>query len=64
MRSAPGFASPILYPGIMQGILVKLLGGAQEVDGYMWVEALVVEDGRKGWILQSLLSMSTPEPNW
>jgi len=25
---------------------------------------LVVEDGRQGWILQDLLQMATPEPNW
>jgi uncharacterized membrane protein len=64
IRSAPGFDAPILYPGIMQGILVQLLGNPQEVDGYTWVQIRVVEDGREGWILQSLLLIATPEPNW
>ena len=64
IRSAPGFSAPILYPGIMQGILVQLLGNPQEVDGYTWVQIRVVEDGREGWILQSLLLIATPEPNW
>jgi hypothetical protein len=64
IRSAPGFNAPILYPGIMQGILVQLLGNPQEVDGYTWVQIRVVEDGREGWILQSLLLIATPEPNW
>jgi SH3-like domain-containing protein len=64
IRSAPGFNAPILYPGIMQGILVQLLGNPQEVDGYTWVQIRVVEDGREGWILQSLLMIATPEPNW
>jgi len=64
IRSAPGFDAPILYPGIMQEILVQLLGNPQEVDGYAWVQIQVVRDGREGWILQSLLQIATPEPNW
>lgn len=64
IRSEPGFTAPILYPGIMQGTLVKLLGNSQEVKGYVWVRILVVENGREGWILQSLLLIATPEPNW
>jgi hypothetical protein len=43
---------------------VQLLGGKQEVVGQIWVEILVVEDGRQGWILQDLLQMATPEPIW
>jgi len=64
IRSEPGFSAPILYPGIMQGVLVQLLGSSQEVDGYLWVQVLVIEDDREGWILQSLLDIATPEPNW
>jgi uncharacterized membrane protein len=64
IRSEPGFTAPVLNPGIIQGTLVQLLGGSQEVDGYMWVQVLVIEDDREGWILQSLLLIATPEPNW
>jgi hypothetical protein len=64
IRSAPGFDAPILYPGIMQEILVQLLGNPQEVDGYAWVQIREVRGGRVGWILQSLLQVATPEPNW
>jgi uncharacterized membrane protein len=64
MRLDPGFSAPILYPGVMQGVLVQLLENPQEVDGYLWVRVLVIEDDREGWILQSLLDISTPEPNW
>lgn len=64
IRSEPGFTAPILYPGAMQGVLVQLLGSSQEVDGYLWVKVLVIEDDREGWILQSLLDIATPEPNW
>jgi uncharacterized membrane protein len=64
IRSDPGFNSPIIYPGIVQGTLVQLLGNSIDVDGYTWVQVLVVEDERQGWILQSLLTIATPEPNW
>jgi hypothetical protein len=64
IRSGPGFEAPPIYPGVIQGTLVQLLGGKQEVVGQIWVEILVVEDGRQGWILQDLLQMATPEPNW
>jgi hypothetical protein len=64
IRTGPGFEAPPIYPGVIQGTLVQLLGGTQEVAGQIWVEILVVEDGRQGWILQNLLQMATPEPNW
>jgi uncharacterized membrane protein len=64
IRSEPGFTAPIMYPGIMEGTLVQLLGESQEVKGYIWVRILVVENGRVGWILQSLLLIATPQPNW
>jgi uncharacterized membrane protein len=64
IRQAPGFDAPTLYPGVVQGTLVQLLSDPQEVDGYSWVMILVVEDERQGWILQSLLLIATPEPNW
>jgi hypothetical protein len=60
----PGFDAPILYPGVIQGTLVQLLGNSQEVNGQMWVQVSVIEDKREGWILQSLLLIATPEPNW
>jgi uncharacterized membrane protein len=64
LRTGPGFSAEVLYPGVIQGTLVQLLGDAQQVDGYLWVEVRVIEDGRQGWMLQSLLDIATPEPNW
>lgn len=64
IREEPGFNAQIIYPGIVQGTLVQLLGDSQEVDGYQWVQVRVIEDERQGWILQSLLDIATPEPNW
>jgi hypothetical protein len=34
------------------------------VKGFTWVHVRVVEDERQGWMLQSLLDIATPEPNW
>ncbi len=64
LHTEPGFDAPTLPPGLMQGTLVQLLEGSQEVNGYTWVQVRVVADGRVGWILQSLLLVATPEPNW
>ncbi len=64
IRNGPGYGSSAIYPGVMQGVLVQLLGSPVIVDGDVWVYILVVQDGREGWILQSLLDISTPEPNW
>jgi len=64
LRSGPGFDSPPIYPGVIQGTLVQLLGEPQLAKGEMWVQVLVIEDGREGWMLQALLSIATPEPNW
>jgi hypothetical protein len=64
IRSEPSFSASVLYPGIMQGVLIQLLGNPQEMEGYTWVKVLVIEDKREGWILQSLLTIATPEPNW
>jgi len=64
IREEPGFSAAILYPGIMQGVLVQLIGNPLEMDGYTWVRVLVIEDKREGWIMRSLLTIATPEPNW
>jgi uncharacterized membrane protein len=64
IRTGPGFDSPPVYPAVIQGTLVQLLGYAQDKTGLTWVQIRVVQDERKGWILQSLLLIATPEPNW
>ncbi len=64
LRSGPGYDAPPIYPGVIQGTLVQLIGEPQEVKGELWVQVLVIEDSRVGWMLQSLLSIATPEPNW
>ncbi len=64
IRTEIGFDSPIVYPPVMQGTLVELIGEPQLSSGYTWVHVKVIEDNREGWILQSLLLIATPEPNW
>lgn len=64
LRSGPGYDSPPIYPGVIQGTLVQLLGEPQEMKGELWVQVLVIEDGRQGWMLESLLFIATPEPSW
>ena len=49
---------------MIQGTLVELLDEAQDADGLTWVHVRVVQDDREGWILESLLLIATPEPNW
>jgi hypothetical protein len=64
IRTGIGFDTPIVYPPVMQGTLVLLLGEAVDKDGYSWIHVRVIEDGREGWILETLLLIATPEPNW
>jgi hypothetical protein len=64
IRTGIGFDTPIVYPPVMQGTLVQLLGDAVDKDRYTWVHVRVIEDGREGWVLESLLLIATPEPNW
>jgi hypothetical protein len=64
IRTGPSFDSPSVYPGVIQGTLVQLLAFAQDKTGLTWVQVRVVQDDRQGWILQSLLLIATPEPNW
>lgn len=64
IRSGPSFDSPPVYPGVIQGTLVEILGETRDDAGQTWVQVRVVEDGREGWILESLLLIATPEPNW
>ncbi len=44
--------------------LVQILPETKEVDGMIWIHVIVVEDGAEGWLLQSLVLVATPAPNW
>lgn len=64
LHSDPGFDSPVVYPGVIQGTLVQLQSDPVEVKSELWVKVLVIQDGRVGWMLQALLAIATPQPNW
>jgi hypothetical protein len=64
IREGIGFDTHIVYPPVMQSTLVQILGTPVEQDGYTWVHVRVIQDGREGWMLESLLLIATPEPNW
>jgi hypothetical protein len=64
IRKDIGFDSAIVYPPVMQGTLVQVMGETVDKDGYSWVHVRVIEDGREGWMLESLLLIATPVPNW
>jgi hypothetical protein len=48
----------------LNNTLVEILPETQELNGLIWVRVMIVEDGSVGWILQSLLLVATPPPNW
>jgi hypothetical protein len=63
MRSDPSFDSSI-QSVVANGTIVEILEDSVEGDGYFWAFIRVLTDGREGWILQSLLAIATPAPNW
>lgn len=48
----------------LNNTLVQVLPETVELNGLVWVHIRIVEDGTEGWILQSLLLVATPSPNW
>jgi len=54
----------IVIRAYLNDTLVQILPERVEDDGLVWVHVVVVEDGTEGWILQSLLLVATPPPNW
>lgn len=48
----------------LNNTLVQILPESIEVNGLIWVKVIVVGEGTEGWILQSLLLVATPSPDW
>jgi hypothetical protein len=61
IRSEPGGTVIRTY---LNNTLVQILPGPVELDGLVWVNVIVIEDGTQGWILQSLLLAATPAPDF
>ena len=50
---------------VLNDTLVLVLSDQFVVEGgYTWVNVRIMPDGPDGWILQELLIMATPSPNW
>lgn len=64
IREEPDLQAKMVGPCLLKGTLLQILPETAEADGYNWVKAIVVEDGRIGWVLQDLLLVATPEPQW
>jgi hypothetical protein len=63
IRAAPGFKHKIVG-GVSNGEVVVVIGPEEEVDNYVWVRIRVPSSGVEGWVLEHLLEMATPQPNW
>ncbi len=63
VRTDPGFDSTS-FTTVTNNTLVEVLPDSVVVDGYTWAHIIVVDSGLEGWILQDLLAISTPVPQW
>ncbi len=64
LRDAPGFNSTILT-SMSNGTLVQVLSdNPVEQDNAFWVEVIDLQRNIQGWMVQALLIVATPAPNW
>ncbi len=63
VRDGAGFDHKIVG-GASNGELLQVLGPEEEADNYIWVRVLILSDGTTGWVLEHLLAMATPSPDW
>jgi hypothetical protein len=63
LRVEPGFGGRTIT-SLLNGTLVIILPDLADVDGRIWAHVIVVADGREGWVMQDLLLVPTPAPNW
>jgi MFS family permease len=60
LRAQPGGQVLRSY---FDGTLMQLLPDTQTVDGITWAH-VIAPDGTEGWIVETLLTIATPAPNW
>jgi hypothetical protein len=63
VREQPGFNGKYLR-AYFNGTLVIVLPDTAVADGNVWAHVIVPSDKTEGWIVQSLLLVATPAPNW
>jgi uncharacterized membrane protein len=62
LRSSPNGPA---FTAMLNDTLVLVLSDQFVVAGGMtWVNVRIMPDGPEGWVLQELLDMATPSPNW
>lgn len=62
VRKTPGFDGAYLT-SVENDSLIQVLPEVELVDGVYWAHVLL-EDGRDGWMVRSLLITATPVPGW
>ncbi len=62
VRQAPGYDGKYLT-SLDNESLIQVLPDVEFVDNTYWAHVLL-EDGREGWMVRSLLLTATPAPNW
>jgi hypothetical protein len=62
VRKAAGFSGGYLT-SLLNDSPVQVLPDTVFLDGQYWSH-IILEDGREGWIVRSLLLTATPVPNW
>jgi uncharacterized membrane protein len=63
VREKPGFSGKYLR-SYFNGTLVIVLPDTVVADGEVWAHIIVAADKTEGWIVQALLLVATPAPNW
>jgi uncharacterized membrane protein len=64
MREEPGFNATIIT-SMSNGTLVQVLSdNPVENDNAFWVEVIDLKRELRGWMVQALLVVATPAPNW
>ncbi|MBN1667694.1 MAG: SH3 domain-containing protein, partial [Anaerolineales bacterium] len=63
VRVEPGFSKPYLT-SLSNGTLVEILTSVPvEAEKALW-HNVRLNDGREGWMVQTVLLVATPAPNW
>jgi hypothetical protein len=64
MRAEPGFEGAVLTT-LSNGTLLQVLSeNPTEANNQLWVLVKDLERGLEGWVVQGLLIVATPSPDW
>ncbi len=63
IRAGPGFSYKVIG-GAQNGELLEVLGPEKKADNYLWVKVRVPNTDKFGWVLEHLIVMATPSPDW